>query len=85
MRRRTESRGKAEEKRERSEKRIALVLNTLSSGGAERMASNLSLALSEMYEIDLVLDSRIAVSYPFSGRVRSLGMQHPEKRGELVY
>ena len=66
-------------------KRIAFVLNTLYGGGAERIASSLSFALSPEYEVDLILDSSSAVSYPFLGKIRSLGMRHPENRGKTAY
>ena len=55
-------------------KRIALIVNTLSSGGAEHVAANLSRALSDRYDIDLILNDDKNITYPHAGSIVSLGM-----------
>ena len=66
-------------------KRIALVINTLSGGGAERTVSNLSMALSERYDIDIVVNDTEHITYPYSGRILSLRMPAWLKPASAVY
>ena len=66
-------------------KRIALVINTLSGGGAERTVSNLSMALSERYDIDIVVNDTEHITYPYSGRILSLRMPAWLKPAGAVY
>lgn len=55
-------------------KKIALIVNTLSSGGAEHVAANLSRALSERYDVDIILNDGENIRYPYEGRIITLGM-----------
>ena len=66
-------------------KRIAFVVNTLSSGGAERVVSNLSQMLSDRYSIDLILNDEFNIDYPYSGEVHSLGMPGEADRMRAGY
>ena len=66
-------------------KRIAFVVNTLSSGGAERVVSNLSRMLSDRYHIDLILNDGWNINYPYSGEVISLGMPGEADRMQAGY
>ena len=61
-------------------RRIALVVNSLSGGGAERTVSNLSRELSERYDVDLVLNDEEHADYPYEGRLLSLGMPPESER-----
>lgn len=66
-------------------KRIALVMNTLSDGGTERMISNLSRGLSGKYDIDIVLNDDYHIDYPFKGRIISLELPHKLERMGMIY
>ena len=66
-------------------KRIALVVNTLSSGGAEHVAANLSRALSDRFEVDLILNDDVNISYPYSGNIISVGMPAGSDRMSAKY
>lgn len=57
-------------------KRIALVVNTLSGGGAEKTVSNLSRGLYGRYDIDIVVNDTQHLDYPYRGHVISLKV-HP--------
>ena len=66
-------------------KRIALVVNTLSRGGAERTVSNLSIGLSERYDVDIVVNDDARVDYPYEGRLISLGLPAGADRMGFLY
>lgn len=66
-------------------KRIALVVNTLSGGGAERTVSNLSIGLSGKYDVDIVVNDDGRVDYPYEGRLISLNMPRTWERGGAAY
>ena len=65
--------------------KIALVVNTLSGGGAEKTAANLSRALSDRYDIDIVVNDDAHLLYPHRGRVLSLQMPSNKNRMGTVY
>ena len=66
-------------------KRIALVVNTLSGGGAERTVSNLSRGLCGRYDIDLIVNDREHLEYPYKGRLISLEMPADGERMGALY
>ncbi|MBP3901504.1 MAG: glycosyltransferase, partial [Blautia sp.] len=66
-------------------KRIALTVNTLSGGGAERAVSNLSRALSDRYDVDIVVNDKAHIDYPYKGRILSLHMPARGDRMGAVY
>lgn len=70
---------------EESKKRIALIVNTLSSGGAEHVAANLSRALSDRYDIDLILNDDKNIAYPYNGNIISLGLPSDMDRTSHKY
>ena len=59
---------------EKEKKRIALVVNTLSSGGAEHVVANLSRALSDRFGVDIILNDDENITYPYCGNIVSVGM-----------
>ena len=61
-------------------KRIALVVNSLSGGGAEMTASNLSRVLSEWYDVDIIVNDDVNVMYPYHGKIISLRMPADKNR-----
>ena len=66
-------------------KRIALVVNTLSGGGAEKTAANLSRLLSERYSVDIIVNDDVHLQYPHRGRVFSLRMPADKKWMDPAY
>lgn len=59
-------------------KKIAIIIQNLNGGGAERTAANLSLYFSEKYEVHLIVfDGRI-ISYPHGGMLHDLKV-YPSK------
>ena len=65
--------------------RIALVVNTLSGGGAEKTAANLSRRLSRRYDVDIIVNDRDHLQYPYRGRIVSLGMPSDQRRSDPSY
>lgn len=53
-------------------KDVSLIISHLQSGGAQRVVSNLSLALSSFYKIYLVLHDGRTPAYPYSGTLVDL-------------
>ena len=66
-------------------KRIALVINTLQNGGAERVVSNLSMHLAARYDIDILVNNDSRLDYPYSGNLISLDIPEPRDRLSLRY
>ena len=63
-------------------KRIALVVNSLSGGGAEKTVANLSRYISKRYEIDLIVNDDAVPQYSYHGKLISLHM--PENQNHLA-
>ncbi|MDO5132528.1 MAG: glycosyltransferase [Eubacteriales bacterium] len=66
-------------------KRVALVVNTLSGGGAEKTVSNLSLHLGGKYLIDLIVNDDRHLVYPRAGKVYTLKMPPGRDRMGTAY
>ena len=65
--------------------RVALVVNTLSGGGAEKTVANLSRELSRFYEIDIVVNDDAHLQYSYQGNVISLRMPSVKNRMSTFY
>ena len=65
--------------------RVALAVNTLSGGGAEKTAANLSRVLSQYYDIDIIVNDDAHLQYPYQGHVFSLQMPLVKNRMGTVY
>lgn len=66
-------------------KSIALIVNTLSSGGAEHVAANLSRELSKNYDVDIILNDDKNIEYAYSGTIQSLGLPADADRSSRQY
>jgi len=51
---------------------IAIIVQKLNGGGAERAAANLSIALSEYYQVHLIVFDGRNVKYPYNGLLHNL-------------
>lgn len=65
--------------------KIAIVISTLDLGGAQRAVSNIVMNLPTDYEIDLILNSREHIVYPYRGNIISLDLETPKDRTGLLY
>lgn len=59
-------------------KKIAIIIQNLNGGGAERTAANLSLYFSEKYEVHLIVFDGRVISYPYGGTLHDLKV-YPSK------
>lgn len=59
-------------------KKIAIIIQNLNGGGAERTAANLSLYFSEKYEVHLIVFDGRVISYPHGGTLHDLKV-YPDK------
>ena len=66
-------------------KKIALVINTLSDGGAERVVSNLSLGLYDKFDIDIIVNDTEHLEYPYKGHIISLNLPPEPKCLKTLY
>lgn len=66
-------------------KRIAFVIATLSSGGAERAVSNITTHLPEEYEADIILNDTANITYPYKGNIINLGLKPKVNKVNLWY
>lgn len=55
-------------------KNIAIIVQKLNGGGAERTAANLSIALSKYYNIHLIVFDGRNIKYPYAGTLHDLKM-----------
>ncbi|WP_026669520.1 glycosyltransferase [Butyrivibrio sp. AE3006] len=68
-----------------SKKKVVLISNTLTKGGAERVVSNLSLYLSEEYDCDILLNDDTVIDYPYKGQILTLGLPAVKDKRNLFY
>ena len=62
------------EKMASDKERIAILINTLIIGGAERTVSNLSLYLAGKYDIDIIVNDDLRQDFPYGGNLVSLNV-----------
>lgn len=62
-------------------KNVAIIVQKLHGGGAERAASNLSIVLAENYNIHLIVFDGREIKYPYAGTLHDLKM--PPKNGKI--
>lgn len=61
-------------------KSIAIIVSRLNGGGAERTASNLSIMLSENYDVHLILFDGTNIKYPYNGMLHDLKLPHSSNK-----
>ena len=66
-------------------KRVLLIVSTLSTGGAQRVAANLAIGLSDSCNVDILLNDDYEITYPYKGQIISLGMKPEADKGKLLY
>ncbi len=65
--------------------KILVVVSSLSDGGAQRVASNLTLGLPSECDIDILLNNAEDITYPYKGRILDLGLKLESNKGKLLY
>ncbi|SFN78765.1 Glycosyltransferase involved in cell wall bisynthesis [Pseudobutyrivibrio sp. UC1225] len=65
--------------------KIAIVINSLSNGGAERTVSNITTHLPDNYDIDIILNDDSSINYDFRGNIISLKMKPKKNKLTLGY
>ena len=65
--------------------KILVVVSSLSDGGAQRVASNLTLGLPSECEIDILINNAQDITYPYKGRILDLGLKLENNKGKLSY
>lgn len=65
--------------------KILVVVSSLSDGGAQRVASNLTLGLPSECEIDILINNAQDITYPYKGRILNLGLKLENNKGKLSY
>lgn len=65
--------------------RVLFVISTLDTGGAQKVAAELSNALIEFYDIDFLLNDKDSVVFPYSGNIFSLGLKPQNDKTNLIY
>lgn len=66
-------------------KKVLFVMSTLNTGGAQKIISNIIMALPEEWEIDILLNDSENISYPYRGTIIDLGMKPTLNKRKLPY
>lgn len=66
-------------------KKVLFVIPYLSDGGAERALSNLTMHLSDEYDIDILVNSSRVIDYPYKGNIITLGIDSEKKTESLWF
>lgn len=66
-------------------KKVAFLISSLNTGGAQRAVSNIVTNFPEDWEIDLILNSSDNIVYPYRGNIISLDIKEPKNRMGLIY
>ena len=66
-------------------KKVLLVISTLNYGGAQRAFANMSLKLSQTYQIDFLLNDSKDITYEYHGNIIDLGIGTKENRSSIFY
>lgn len=62
-------------------KKVAIIIQKLYGGGAERTASNLAVYLSDRYEVHLIVFNGEGIAYPYAGTLHDIHL--PASKGRL--
>ena len=65
--------------------KILLIVSTLDTGGAQKVAAEISNMLDKHYEVEFLLNERDSVAFPHGGVVRTLGFRKEKNRTKIIY
>lgn len=66
-------------------KKIAFIVSTLNTGGAQRAVSNIIINLPKEYQVDLILNSSENIVYPYHGKIINLDIAGDSQRSTVFY
>ncbi|MDE5699026.1 MAG: glycosyltransferase [Lachnospiraceae bacterium] len=66
-------------------KKILFVIRELAGGGAERALSNITMNFPDDWEIDLLMNNRDFIEFPYRGNLLSLDIPEPGSRKSVVH
>lgn len=66
-------------------KKIAFIVSTLNTGGAQRILSNLVVNAPAEWDIDIILNDAHNIVYPYRGNIIDLGIKPTENKRSLIY
>lgn len=66
-------------------KKVAFLISSLNTGGAQRAVSSVVTNFPKDWEIDLILNNEENIVYPYCGNIISLNIKEPKQRVSLVY
>lgn len=65
--------------------KVLLVVSGLNTGGAQRVAANMSMGLPEDCEIDILVNDSDEICYSYKGHILDLGMKPQKDKSKLSY
>lgn len=69
----------------KSKKKVAFMVSSMDTGGAQRMVSNIITHFPDEWDIDLILNSSENIIYPYKGHIIDLNVKEPKNRISLIY
>lgn len=66
-------------------KKVLFVIRELTGGGAERALSNIMIHFPDDWEIDLLMNNRDFIEFPYKGNILSLNIPEPRSRKSVVH
>lgn len=66
-------------------KKVLFVIRELAGGGAERALSNITMNFPKDWEIDLLMNNRDFIDFPYRGNLLSLDIPEPRSRKSVVH
>ncbi len=65
--------------------KLLFVVSTLGTGGAQKVAAELSIALSKYYDIDFLLNDDKDIAFKHSGHILDLGLKENKEKLGFIY
>lgn len=65
--------------------KILVIVSSLSTGGAQRVASNLIMGFPDGCDIDILLNDTDEITFPYKGQIIDLGLKPEKDKGKLSY
>jgi glycosyltransferase involved in cell wall biosynthesis len=65
--------------------KVLFVIRELYGGGAERALSNIMVNLPDDWEIELLMNNRDFIEFPYKGKILSLGIGEPRSRKSIIH
>lgn len=62
-----------------------MVISSLGTGGAQRVASNMAIGLPKDCQVDFLLNDKEDIYYPYRGRIIDLGMKPQKNKLSVLY